>query len=43
LKDAGYDTDKNIFWVPIAGLTGENMLLPAKDKNASWYKGDTLF
>jgi len=43
LQEAGYDVEKNINWVPIAGLTGDNMLLPSKDKNADWYRGDTFF
>jgi len=43
LEDAGYNVDNNINWVPIAGLNGDNMLHASKDKNAEWYKGDTLF
>lgn len=34
--------DKNVNFVPISGLNGDNIIHPIKDEAASWYKGDTL-
>lgn len=40
LNATGY-TDNDIIWVPIAGLTGDNIMEPLGNK-ANWYKGPTL-
>jgi peptide chain release factor subunit 3 len=40
LNKCGYE-DKDIIWVPIAGLTGDNIGEPLQGK-ANWYKGPTL-
>jgi len=40
LNKSGYK-DSDIFFVPISGLTGDNILEPVGDKCA-WYKGPTL-
>lgn len=41
LVSAGFQA-KNITFIPCAGLTGENVVLPLKEGTASWYKGGTL-
>ena len=37
----GY-TEKDIVYVPIAGLTGENIQEPVDGKKCNWYKGEPL-
>ena len=40
LNKSGYK-DSDVFFVPISGLTGDNILNPVGDK-CTWYKGPTL-
>lgn len=40
LNKSGYK-DSDVFFVPISGLTGDNMKEPVGDK-CPWYKGETL-
>ena len=40
LNKSGYK-DSDVFFVPISGLTGDNILNPVGEK-CSWYKGPTL-
>ena len=35
-------TDDDLIWVPIVGLSGENILDPVEQKVANWYKGKTM-
>ena len=39
LKKLGF---KNVQFIPISGLTGENILKPSQDPKSSWYSGPTL-
>lgn len=41
LNKSGYK-DSDIFFVPISGLTGDNILVPVANEKCSWYKGPTL-
>lgn len=41
LTQAGFQL-KNLTFVPCAGLTGENVVLPPKSGEAPWYAGPTL-
>jgi len=41
LHQCGY-TDNDLFWVPISGLTGANIIEPADRQVCSWYSGPTL-
>lgn len=41
LHATGY-TDNDLIWVPIAGITGDNIKEPLDEKLCSWYKGPTL-
>jgi elongation factor 1 alpha-like protein len=34
--------DKNVAFIPISGLNGDNIVRPIEDKAASWYTGSTL-
>lgn len=38
-----YNIEKDIVWVPISGITGENMIDHVSDQKAPWYTGPTLF
>ena len=38
-----YNIDKDIEWVPISGITGENILVAVGKDRAPWYNGPTLF
>ena len=40
MNKSGYK-DSDIFFVPISGLTGDNILVPAGNK-CQWYTGPTL-
>lgn len=43
LKDVcGYNVEKNVTFIPVSGLNGDNILEPSKEPNASWYKGPTF-
>lgn len=39
LAQCGYDINTDVFWIPIAGITGENIKFR---KDVDWYKGPTL-
>ena len=41
LLQCGYTAD-DIFWVPISGLTGANIVEPVASDVCSWYQGPTL-
>ncbi len=41
LKQNNY-TEDDIFWVPISGLTGQNIVEPIDSSVCGWYKGPTL-
>ena len=41
LNQNGYQ-ESDIFWVPISGLTGHNIVEPVDSGICSWYKGPTL-
>ena len=34
--------ESDIFWVPISGLTGQNIVEPVSSDVCSWYSGPTL-
>ncbi|MCQ2816269.1 MAG: GTP-binding protein [archaeon] len=42
LLSIGFE-DKDIFFIPISGLTGDNLIKPIKDTSGKWYDGPTLF
>lgn len=39
LQSCGYDTQSDVYWIPISGILGENIKFP---KVVDWYKGPTL-
>lgn len=41
LNKTGYK-DEDIQWVPIAGLTGANIIEPLDNKTCNWYNGPTF-
>jgi peptide chain release factor subunit 3 len=41
LTECGYDVNKEVTFVPISGLIGENMIETVKNENADWYKAET--
>ena len=38
----GFDVEKNVKWVPISGLTGENLCIPLDKHKCDWYDGPDL-
>lgn len=38
-----YNIEKDIVWVPISGMTGENIMVKVSNERAPWYNGPTLF
>ena len=43
LKQCGYNTKKDVQFIPISGLTGANIRDAVKEDVCPWYKGTTLF
>lgn len=43
LKRSGYNTKKNVHWVPISAISGANVKEAVSPEECSWYKGPTLF
>lgn len=41
MNSCGYSAD-DLFWVPISGLTGQNIVEPVDSSVCSWYSGPTL-
>ena len=42
LKTVGYNLEKDVIFVPISGLYGDNLKEELNPKKCSWYKGPTL-
>jgi peptide chain release factor subunit 3 len=42
LKKVGYNIEKDVVFVPISGLYGDNLKEELNPKKCSWYKGPTL-
>ena len=42
IHSCGFDTEKNVKWVPISGLTGENLCKPLDKHKCDWYDGPDL-
>ena len=38
----GFDIEKNVKWIPISGLTGENLCVPLDKHKCDWYDGPDL-
>ena len=41
VDDLGFD-EKNLKFLPMSGLTGDNLIKPISEKTGDWYKGPTL-
>jgi len=42
LKLCGYNIEKHVYWVPISGLKGDNLITPVDKHICPWYEGPTL-
>jgi peptide chain release factor subunit 3 len=42
ISGCGYDPEKDVIYVPISGLTGDNIKEPAPKTVCNWYSGPTL-
>ena len=42
IHKCGFDIEKNVKWVPISGLTGENLCIPLDKHKCDWYEGPDL-
>ena len=42
LKQCGYNLEKHVEWIPMSGLSGENMIVEVDKHKCSWYEGPTL-
>jgi peptide chain release factor subunit 3 len=42
LQHVGYNVEKNVIWLPMSGLTGENIMEKVEGGRCSWYDGPTL-
>jgi elongation factor 1 alpha-like protein len=41
LRQAGYK-EQDVFYVPVSGLSGENLTISSEPKLTEWYSGPTL-
>ena len=41
INELGFD-QKKIQFIPVSGLTGDNLIKPISEKSGNWYKGPTL-
>jgi peptide chain release factor subunit 3 len=41
LKQVGWNP-KDLLWIPVSGITGDNLKVECSPETCSWYKGDTL-
>ena len=42
IHSCGFDVEKNVKWIPISGLTGENLCIPLDKHKCDWYTGPNL-
>ena len=42
IHSCGFDVEKNVKWIPISGLTGENLCIPLDKHKCDWYDGPDL-
>ena len=42
IRGCGFDIEKNVKWIPISGLTGENLCVPLDKHKCDWYDGPDL-
>lgn len=42
-ESCGFNVEKDVTYVPISGLTGENIATSVEEKVCNWYKGKNLF
>ena len=42
IHNCGFDVEKNVKWIPISGLTGENLCFPLDKHKCDWYDGPNL-
>ena len=42
IHSCGFDVEKNVKWIPISGLTGENLCIPLDKHKCDWYHGPDL-
>ena len=42
IRECGYDLEKDITWVPVSGLNGDNLKESLAKNVCNWYKGPTL-
>ena len=42
IHKCGFDIEKNVKWIPISGLTGENLCVPLDKHKCDWYDGPDL-
>ena len=42
IKSCGFDIEKNVKWIPVSGLTGENLVIDIDKHKCDWYEGPNL-
>ena len=42
IHSCGFDVENNVKWIPISGLTGENLCVPLDKHKCDWYEGPDL-
>ena len=42
LKSCGFNVEKNVHWIPISGLNGDNLIKKIDSHKCPWYTGPTL-
>lgn len=42
LATCGFDVEKDVSWIPISGISGDNIKDPVDKKTCNWYNGPTF-
>ena len=42
IQACGYDVEKDVSWVPVSGLSGDNIKNKVSNTTCNWYNGPTL-
>ena len=42
IQSCGFDLEKDIVWIPVSGLSGDNLAKRVEKKVCNWYDGPCL-
>jgi peptide chain release factor subunit 3 len=42
LGNCGFNLEKDVYWVPVSGISGDNLKDPVDKKTCNWYNGPSF-